>query len=193
MSELPPLLGQTDIVNRWGYTRQGLDQIMKREADFPAPIAAINGGRNRIWLTSAIEAFEAAHPELQRTRGRKPKRRSSGASKRSGKTKTASTRTAPKPKLTEAEKLRMAAAEDDVAFHRRSGDRQPLPPERYRVGYRFSSKPPFAFREQMKRDGWRYLVKQDLWLAIVRAPDLAGFDSDFVPQSGERIMTEAIE
>ena len=47
MDELPPILGQTDIVTRWGYTRQGLDQIMKREADFPAPIAAINGGRNR--------------------------------------------------------------------------------------------------------------------------------------------------
>ena len=66
MDELPPILGQTDIVTPWGYTRQGLDQIMKREADFPAPIGAINGGRNRIWRTSDIETFEANHPELKR-------------------------------------------------------------------------------------------------------------------------------
>ncbi len=162
MDELPPILGQTDIVTRWGYTRQGLDQIMKREADFPAPIAAINGGRNRIWRTSDIEMFEANHPELKRAPGVREKRapsRSSGV----------------------------------VRQHKRpSASPSFAQPSRYRVGYRFASKPPFDFRERMKRDGWRYLAKDDLWLALVRAPDLAGFDADFTPQGGKRIMTEAI-
>ena len=57
------LLGAADLATRWGYTRQGVHQLAARPG-FPAPAAAVNGGRIRVWLLADIEAFEQRRPEL---------------------------------------------------------------------------------------------------------------------------------
>jgi hypothetical protein len=63
MNETLHLLGATDIAARWGYTRQGVHKLAARP-DFPAPVAAVNAGRMRIWALADIEAFERGKPEL---------------------------------------------------------------------------------------------------------------------------------
>lgn len=63
MTTLPTLLGIADLAARWDYTRQGVHQLANR-AGFPAPAAAVNGGRIRVWLLTDIEAFEQGRPEL---------------------------------------------------------------------------------------------------------------------------------
>lgn len=183
MSAFPSVLGQTDLVNRWGYTRQGLDHVIKREADFPAPVAAINGGRNRIWLEADIATFEANHPELKLTPAAKPKRAASTSGKRRKTTKPPAAKTR-SPKTSAWNSKHIVEDEELIPAP---------PPSRYRVAYRFTQKPPFAFREKMKRDGWSYVAKENLWIAIMKAGDLVGFDADLAPYSGKRIMTEAIE
>lgn len=57
------LLGIADLAVRWNYTRQGIHQLAVRPG-FPAPAAAVNGGRVRVWLLSDVEAFEQGRPEL---------------------------------------------------------------------------------------------------------------------------------
>lgn len=57
------LLGVADLAARWGYTRQGVHQFATRPS-FPAPAAAVKGGRTRVWLLADIEAFEQGRPEL---------------------------------------------------------------------------------------------------------------------------------
>ena len=57
------LLGIADLATRWGYTRQGVHQLTARSG-FPAPVAAVNGGRIRVWLLADVEAFEQGRPEL---------------------------------------------------------------------------------------------------------------------------------
>lgn len=57
------LLGVADLATRWGYTRQGVHQLTARTG-FPAPAAAVNGGRIRVWLLADIEVFEQERPEL---------------------------------------------------------------------------------------------------------------------------------
>ena len=57
------LLGAADLAARWGYTRQGVHQLAGRPG-FPAPVAAVNGGRIRVWLLADVEAFEQGQPEL---------------------------------------------------------------------------------------------------------------------------------
>lgn len=59
MSEFPAILGLTDIINRWIYTREGVRLLMKYDPEFPAPAGSINGGRNRFWLTSDIALYES--------------------------------------------------------------------------------------------------------------------------------------
>lgn len=51
------LLGIADLAARWSYTRQGVHQLTARSG-FPAPAAAINSGRTRVWLLADVEAFE---------------------------------------------------------------------------------------------------------------------------------------
>lgn len=58
------LLGVGDLAARWGYTRQGVYQLAGRSG-FPAPIAAVNGGRIRVWLLADVEVFEQGRPELR--------------------------------------------------------------------------------------------------------------------------------
>ena len=57
------LLGAADLAARWGYTRQGVHQLAARPG-FPEPVAAVNGGRIRVWLLADVEAFERGRPEL---------------------------------------------------------------------------------------------------------------------------------
>lgn len=57
------LLGTGDLATRWGYSRQGVHKLAGG-ADFPAPVAAVNGGRIRVWLLVDIEAYEQGRPEL---------------------------------------------------------------------------------------------------------------------------------
>ena len=57
------LLGAADLAARWGYTRQGVHQLAGRPG-FPEPVAAVNGGRIRVWLLADVEAFERGRPEL---------------------------------------------------------------------------------------------------------------------------------
>jgi hypothetical protein len=66
------LLGAADLAARWGYMRQGVHQLAARPG-FPAPVAAVNGGRVRVWLLADIEAFEQGRLELsdQATKRRK--------------------------------------------------------------------------------------------------------------------------
>lgn len=57
------LLGAADLAARWGYTRQGVHQLAARPS-FPEPVAAVNGGRIRVWLLADVETFERGRPEL---------------------------------------------------------------------------------------------------------------------------------
>lgn len=57
------LLGIADLAARWSYTRQGVHQLAARPG-FPAPAAAVNGGRVRVWLLVDIETFEQGRSEL---------------------------------------------------------------------------------------------------------------------------------
>ena len=57
------LLGAADLAARWSYTRQGIHQLAARPG-FPAPVAAVNGGRIRVWLLADVEVFEQGRPEL---------------------------------------------------------------------------------------------------------------------------------
>ncbi len=57
------LLGAADLAARWGYTRQGVHQLAARPG-FPSPVAAVNGGRVRVWLLADVEALEQGRPEL---------------------------------------------------------------------------------------------------------------------------------
>lgn len=57
------LLGIADLAARWSYTRQGVHQLTAR-LGFPEPVAAVNGGRIRVWLLDDVEAFEQGRPEM---------------------------------------------------------------------------------------------------------------------------------
>lgn len=57
------LRGIADLAARWSYTRQGVHQLIARPG-FPAPVAAVNNGRIRVWLLVDVEAFEQERPEL---------------------------------------------------------------------------------------------------------------------------------
>ena len=56
-------VGTGDLVRRWKYSRQGINQWLKKPG-FPPPAFTVNGGRTRVWDLSAIEAFEVGRPEL---------------------------------------------------------------------------------------------------------------------------------
>jgi hypothetical protein len=63
MTEPLAILGIADLAARWSYTRQGVHQLTARPG-FPAPAAAVNGGRVRVWSLFDVEAFEEGRPEL---------------------------------------------------------------------------------------------------------------------------------
>lgn len=68
------LLGAADLAARWGYTRQGVHQLPRRPG-FPAPVAAVNSGRVRVWLLADVEAFEQGWPELGDQAAKRSKQR----------------------------------------------------------------------------------------------------------------------
>lgn len=68
------LLGAADLAICWGYTRQGVHQLATRPG-FPAPVAAVNGGRIRVWLLADIAAFEQGRPELGNQVAKRRKKR----------------------------------------------------------------------------------------------------------------------
>ena len=57
------LLGTTDLVARWVYTKQGVHKLMRR-VDFPAPWGIVNQGRTKLWRLEDVELFEQSHPEV---------------------------------------------------------------------------------------------------------------------------------
>lgn len=57
------LLGIADLAARWGYTRQGVHQLVGRPG-FPTPTAVVNSGRVRVWRLTDVEAFEQERPEF---------------------------------------------------------------------------------------------------------------------------------
>lgn len=64
LENFPRLCGQSDLVRRWVYTREGLRQLMRRDSAFPQPVAAVNGGRTQLWLESDIADYERSRPWL---------------------------------------------------------------------------------------------------------------------------------
>lgn len=56
---VPSLLSVGDLMDRWSFSRQGVNQLITREGpDFPAAVGAVNRGRIRLWLMSDIERYE---------------------------------------------------------------------------------------------------------------------------------------
>lgn len=62
MENFPRLMALSDLVERWTYTRAGLQNLIKTDAAFPKPVAVVNGGRTRIWMVADIENYERGHP-----------------------------------------------------------------------------------------------------------------------------------
>jgi len=52
-----------DLVRRWGYSRQGVQKLIKRP-DFPPPCLVLDSGRKRLWAAKDIENYERDRPEL---------------------------------------------------------------------------------------------------------------------------------
>lgn len=61
---LPALLGLSDIVRRWIYTREGVRLLMRSDPEFPKHVAAVNGGRTRLWLEADVARYEAGRDHL---------------------------------------------------------------------------------------------------------------------------------
>ena len=57
------LVGIADLEDRWGYTRPGVHKVVK-EAGFPEPCAIINRGRQKVWRTADVVAFERRDPRF---------------------------------------------------------------------------------------------------------------------------------
>ncbi|MEO9969788.1 MAG: hypothetical protein ABJG15_08185 [Hyphomonadaceae bacterium] len=80
------LLGKKDLRDRWIYTRQGVQNVLRRP-DFPIRYLTADRGRLDAWRLDDILAYELGHPELtdeaakavkSRDRSRKAKTERSG-------------------------------------------------------------------------------------------------------------------
>lgn len=58
------LLGLLDLAKRWGYTKQGIHQKMKKDPEFPKPIARINNQRTMVFNEEDIIQYELKRKEL---------------------------------------------------------------------------------------------------------------------------------
>jgi len=56
------LLRLVDIAEMLGMSRAGADKLVKREADFPAPMVLTSGAR--VWDRAAVEAWARAKGRL---------------------------------------------------------------------------------------------------------------------------------
>lgn len=72
---LPALLGLSDIERRWVYTREGIRQLMRQDPEFPRAVAAVNGGRTRLWLEADIAAYEQERGYLTEVRQKRARNR----------------------------------------------------------------------------------------------------------------------
>lgn len=52
------LLSKIDIANRWGLSKQGVNNIANRHPDFPDPITIIADGRVPVYSLEDIQAYE---------------------------------------------------------------------------------------------------------------------------------------
>jgi predicted DNA-binding transcriptional regulator AlpA len=57
------LLGITDLVKRWNYTKQGIYQKLKQDENFPKPIAIVNKN-TLVFLEEDIIPYEQKRKEL---------------------------------------------------------------------------------------------------------------------------------
>lgn len=57
------LLGIADLAKRWKYTKQGVHQKIKQDANFPKPIAVINKNI-LVFVESDIIPYEQKRKEL---------------------------------------------------------------------------------------------------------------------------------
>jgi hypothetical protein len=64
MENFPRLVGLSDIVRRWVYTRAGVQNLIKNDASFPKPVSIVNDGKTRLWMLAEIEDYERGKPWL---------------------------------------------------------------------------------------------------------------------------------
>lgn len=151
MPDLPPLLGLSDIAQRWKRSREFV-RLHMRDADaFPAPAGSINNGRNRFWLERDLAAYEGANPHV--VAGAEGRRRPSG------------TRSAP-PSRSERR------------------------PTAFVLAFTFDQKPPFAFRERLKKEGWTYSPERREWIGRVKAEDAGIYRREFAEEGARSVRDE---
>lgn len=202
MSDLPPLLGLTDLVQRWGRSREYVRRHLRDADDFPAPAGAINGGRNRFWLEAELAAYEARNPSVRADHA--------GGSDRPTGARATPERPAPadqagrSPRRTEqlppshfdlaGEHEREYSPEMRAAIERmRERERmksEGRTPVAFVLAFTFDRKPPFEFRERLKRQGWTYLPKDREWTARVRPRDVQDWCNDFESAGARKVYGE---
>lgn len=84
LGTVPVILGLTDLAERWRRSREFVRLRMKNDDAFPKAAGAINGGRNRFWLVSDLEAYEARNEELKPRRSTVEQFRSTDARGKDG-------------------------------------------------------------------------------------------------------------
>ena len=205
-SPLPPVLGLTDIAARWGRSREFVRLHMRDASDFPAPAGAINGGRNRFWLASDLDAYERRVPSVRA--GASP-RRASG--QRAAQPERSEARSAPPPEPRPAppsvspdlsrslqqsaeraeKKLSpdMQAALERMAQRERA-KREGRTPSAFLLAFAFDQKPSFAFRERLKKQGWTFDPKTREWFARVRPKDVDAWRADFTEAGARAVYDE---
>ena len=63
-------------------------------------------------------------------------------------------------------------------------------PVAFVLAFTFEQKPPFAFRERLKRQGWTYSPKDREWVARVRPQDADDWRSDFETAGARKVYDE---
>lgn len=56
--EEPIILSKIDIANRWGLSRQNVNNLANRHSDFPEPSFYIANGKIPLYKLEDVEAYE---------------------------------------------------------------------------------------------------------------------------------------
>ena len=201
MTELPFLVGLSDLAERWQRSREYVRLHMRDADDFPAPAGSINGGRNRFWLASDLEAYEARHPSvLGGTAGAPGERRQSSQRVELSPARRPAPR--PEPQVDRAEPApdrtdrpaqdhppELRAAIEQMR-QREIAKSEGHTPVAFVLAFTFEQKPPFEFRERLKRQGWTYSPKDREWVARVRPQDADDWRSDFETAGARKVYDE---
>lgn len=201
MTELPPLLGLSDLAERWQRSREYVRLHMRDADDFPDAAGSINGGRNRFWLVADLEDYEARHPTVRAGHASRQAARSEGRSER-----PASARAAPSHAASADRAGRPAGGSEPSPAPSPASPSSPSssppagrPAPRARrmplalvLGFTFEQKPPFEFRERLKRQGWTYASERREWIGRVPTKDAQGWLEDFDAAGARRVRTEPI-